>query len=230
MLCFLFLRAGSYMYICVSVHATPRFAPRFACHWCSPRPLSVNTSHSCACCCRCVCPATGGQPRALNFSTGSPGSGFTRHLAGTFGDKAAGFSQRLGQQNAAAGSSAGLLGGLAGTGLHGSSSGDLLGSACGSTDGSNAADAAASSIDGSSASMLAAADRPAAAGHSRGLSSLSTTASIESGNDFTAVKQPQPDSPTSSSSLQGPGASMDSRGSGSWPTPESPQDGQLKAK
>lgn len=221
MLCFLFLRAGScntYASVCVQL-----LGMRVT----GARPLSVNTSHRCSCCCRCVCPATGGQPRALNFSTGSPGSGFTQHLAGTFGDKAAGFSQRLGQQNAAAGSSTGLLGGLAGTGLHGSSSGDLQGSACGNTDGSNAAAAAAaaaSSIDGSSGSMLAAAE------HSPGLSGLSTAASTESGSDLTAAKQPPPDSPTASSSLQGPRTSMDSRGSGSWPTPESPQDGQLKAK
>jgi hypothetical protein len=85
-------------------------------------------------------------------------AGFSRHLASTFGDKAAGFSHRREQQGSAAGGGAeqGLsgLGALAGTGAAGSS--DYLpgtvhgGSTVGSTAAAAAAAAPQSSSNGSS--------------------------------------------------------------------------------
>ena len=134
-------------------------------------------------------------------------AGFSRHLAGTFGDKAAGFSQRRQSQTAAAESDAQqeLMRGLTGVCAAGGS-GELHPDAASVTSSSNAP-AAAYAAAGSSGSAAAAGDEAA------------------------AVLQPHsPQAHVSQLGLQGRTLSTSSTGSGGWSQQEMPQDGQLKAR
>jgi len=198
-------------------------------------------------------------PRLVNpaAAVDPAAAGFSRHLAGTFGDKAAGFSHRRGSQTAAAEDTAegGLLGGLAGMGIAGSSNGLLESSSGGPVVGVPSASGTDGSASGGrpvTAHSREPADTAAAGTESVNSTTTTTTpaatcssreaapaaAAAQSSPAVAAVaaaEVPQPHSPTAGATisrlgLQGRTNSSSSTGSGSWPQQDASHDGQLKAK